>query len=42
VSAATWARGEPATVLGLSWFAISITAIDILTSVTVRNKQDED
>jgi hypothetical protein len=42
VSAVTWAKEEPQTVLGLSFLALTLTALDILTSVTVRNKQDED
>lgn len=42
VSAFTFARGEPATVLGLSWIAISMTAIDVLFTAQVREKQGED
>jgi hypothetical protein len=30
VSALTWARHEPQFVLGLSWLAISLTALDFL------------
>lgn len=41
VSAVTFARDEPATVLGLSWAAISITAIDVLFTSTVRARQGE-
>jgi hypothetical protein len=41
ISAVTWAKGEPQTVLGLSFLALTLTAVDILTSVTVRNKQDK-
>jgi hypothetical protein len=42
LSAMTWAKDEPQTVLGLSFLAITFTALDILSTVTVRNKQDED
>lgn len=41
MSALTFARGEPATVLGLSWLAISITALDVLLTSSVSAKQDE-
>ncbi len=42
VSAFTFARGEPATVLGLSWIAISMTAVDVLFTAQVREKQGKD
>ena len=42
LSALTFAKGEPATVLGLSWFAIAMTAVDILITTSVRNEQDEE
>jgi uncharacterized membrane protein YfcA len=42
LSAVSFARHEPATVLGLSWFAISLTAADILVSTDVRRKQEDD
>lgn len=46
VSAVTFARNEPATVLGLSWLAISITALDVLFTSRVHETQttteDED
>lgn len=41
ISALTFAKGEPVTVLGLSWLAIALTAVDILFTVNVRNQQDE-
>jgi len=40
VSALTFAKGEPMTVLGLSWLAITLTAVDILMTTTVRNEQE--
>lgn len=42
ISAVTFARGEPVTVLGLSWLAISITALDVLLTSTVSANQDKD
>jgi len=42
ISAMTFARGEPPTVLGLSWAAISITALDVLFTSQVHEKQDQD
>lgn len=39
VSAMTFARNEPATVLGLSWLAISITALDVLFTSRVHETQ---
>ena len=41
-SAVTVARDEPATVLGLSWLAISVTALDVLFTSQVHEKQDGD
>jgi hypothetical protein len=41
VSAATFARHEPATVLGLSWLAIALTATDVLFTSQVHEKQDQ-
>ena len=40
LSAFTWAKDEPATVLGLSWLAISFTAYDILKTSRVHKDQD--
>ena len=41
VSALTWARSEPQFVLGLSWLAIILTALDLLTSSQVHEEQGE-
>lgn len=41
LSALTFAKSEPPTVLGLSWLALFLNAIGILMTVTVRNTQDE-
>lgn len=38
VSAFTWARDEPPNVLALSWLAITLTAIDILTTAQVHEE----
>lgn len=40
VSAVTFARGEPPTVLGLSWLAITLTALDFLKTSRVHRDQD--
>lgn len=40
VSALTFARGEPPVVLGLSWLAITLTALDIVSTQDVRKQQD--
>lgn len=42
ISTVTFASGEPPTVLGLSWLAISITALDVLFTSQVHEKQDND
>ncbi|UIW13277.1 membrane protein [Arthrobacter phage Crewmate] len=42
LSALTFAAEEPPTVLGLSWFAITLTALDVLFTADVRRNQDED
>lgn len=39
-SALTFARGEPPTVLGLSWLAITLTCLDVLFTSQVHEKQD--
>lgn len=39
-SALTWASGEPQFVLGLSWLALTITALDVLSTSDVRAEQD--
>jgi hypothetical protein len=41
VSAFTWAREEPQFVLGLSWLAITLTAIDILTTAQVHEENGD-
>jgi hypothetical protein len=41
VSAFTFAKDEPKTVLGLSWFAITLTAIDVWSTTDVRTEQEE-
>jgi hypothetical protein len=41
VSAFTWASGEPQFVLGLSWLAITLTAVDIAATTDVRAEQDD-
>jgi hypothetical protein len=38
----TVARSEPPFVLGLSWFAIILTALDIVITTDVRQEQDGD
>lgn len=40
LSALTWASGEPQFVLGLSWLAITLTAIDILTTSQVHEENE--
>lgn len=40
LSALTWAKTEPQFILGLSWLAIALTAIDILSTTDVRSEQD--
>jgi hypothetical protein len=42
ISAMTWARGEPQFVLGLSWLALTLTALDVLATSDVRAEQDDD
>lgn len=42
VSALTWARHEPPTVLGLSWVAITLTAMDLLKTSRVHKDQDDE
>jgi uncharacterized membrane protein YfcA len=42
ISALTFARDEPPVVLGLSWFAITITALDLLSTNQVHEKQAEE
>ena len=43
LSAFLWAKDEPPFVLGLSWLAITLTALDILASQDIRQQhEDED
>ena len=42
LTALTLASDEPQFVLGLSWLAISLTAIDVLFTADVRREQDSD
>jgi hypothetical protein len=43
LSAFTWAKSEPQFILGLSWLAITLTALDFLkTSRVHRDQSDED
>lgn len=42
VSALTVARDEPQFILGLSWLAITLTALDVIFTADVRREQDED
>ena len=41
ISMLTVAKEEPPFVLGLSWFAITLTALDILLTTDVRNNTDD-
>jgi hypothetical protein len=40
-SALTWAKDEPQGILGLSWFAITLTAADLLKTARVHRDQDD-
>lgn len=42
LSALTLAAGEPQFVLGLSWLAIALTALDVLFTADVRSQQEDD
>ena len=42
ISALTWAKDEPQFILGLSWLAITLTAVDVAATTDVRTEQDED
>jgi hypothetical protein len=42
LSALTWAKDEPQFILGLSWLAITITAIDVAATTDVRAEQDDE
>lgn len=41
LSAVTFASKEPQFVLGLSWLALTITALDVLSTSDVRAEQDD-
>lgn len=41
LSAMTFAASEPPFILGLSWLAVILTAIDILSTTDVRKKEEE-
>lgn len=41
ITAYTVARNEPQFILGLSWFAITLTAMDLLKSSRVHRDQEE-
>jgi hypothetical protein len=41
LSAFTWAKDEPPFVLSLSWLAIVLTAVDILSTSDTRKQVDE-
>lgn len=42
LSALWWAKNEPQFILGLSWLAISLTAMDLLKTSRVHRDQDDD
>lgn len=42
VSALTFAKDEPQFILGLSWLAITLTALDILGTQDVREQHEDD
>lgn len=42
VSALTVARHEPQFILGLSWLAITLTALDLLATTDVRTTTEND
>lgn len=41
LSALTFAKDEPKTVLALSWIAITLTAVDVAATTDVRKEQEE-
>lgn len=41
LSALTLAAGEPPFILGLSWLALTLTALDILATTDVRVQDEE-
>lgn len=42
LSALTWAKDEPQFILGLSWLAITLTAVDVAATTDVRAEQEGD
>ena len=42
IAAMTWAKDEPQFVLGLSFLAITLTALDFLKTSRVHRDQDEE
>lgn len=42
LSAFTFAKTEPITILSISWLALVLTAWDILNTTDVRHKQEKD
>ena len=42
LSALTWAAEEPQFILGLSWLAITLTALDIVSTQDVRKEVDKE
>lgn len=42
LSALTFAKSEPPFILGLSWLAITLTALDLLKTSRVHQDQDDD
>lgn|GEM_PF-2201247 len=41
VSALTFAKGEPQFILGLSWLAITLTAVDVAATTDVRVEEEK-
>lgn len=41
LSALTWAKDEPQFILGLSWLAITLTAVDVAATTDVRAEQEQ-
>lgn len=41
ITAVTIFKDEPQGVLGLSWFAVTLTALDIISTTDVRKQQTE-
>ena len=41
ISMVTFAKEEPKVVLSLSWFAITMTCVDIVSTSDVRKQQEE-